>query len=36
MSVALRRLLLRYDHKIQSRLSPAMKTKWNHPAGELL
>nr|XP_026691536.1 mitochondrial pyruvate carrier 2-like [Ciona intestinalis] len=33
MAVALRRLLHRWDGKIQSRLSPALRSKWNHPAG---
>nr|CAB3263922.1 mitochondrial pyruvate carrier 2-like [Phallusia mammillata] len=33
MSVAIRRVLLRWDNKIQTRLSPAFREKWNHPAG---
>lgn len=33
MSVALRRIALQWDTRIQSKLSPGMKTKWNHPAG---
>ncbi|CAK8690266.1 uncharacterized protein LOC143449256 [Clavelina lepadiformis] len=33
MSVAIRRILLGLDKKVQSRLSPAMRSKWNHPAG---
>lgn len=33
MSAFLRRFVLKVDSRIQSRLSPALKIKWNHPAG---
>ncbi|XP_039249801.1 uncharacterized protein LOC120327546 [Styela clava] len=33
MASALRRLALRWDSRIQERLSPGWKSKWNHPAG---
>jgi len=33
MSAIIRRIVLSVDSRIQSRLSPAMKIKWNHAAG---